>query len=340
MHRAVEAVLHRLLPVAAALGHDAVEEGLHLLHVEREVAPLDQEVLAAPRRGRDLRVVPVPVRDGPDARRRYEALHGRGQVVHVAFDLVDDVLHASGRIDDDRDVEADLPEAAHVAPERRPEGPARAAAAPAETDAARAGARRCEAGTEVDTGADRTRRTREVDDRRGRSGNGLLRHRDRLGARRLEQLLQGAVRRRVARRHRHGQVLQREYLAPPVLPEAGAAAGADAESRADAEPEPSRRAQHVEKDHQAEHCVRRRRSGEGSEQAPRAGPGRGVERSCRDHRKAGVTSGLWAPRKGVKGRRRARITDVRYQRSRARSSRACARLRATSLPAWSRMTSL
>jgi hypothetical protein len=42
-HRGLDAVLDRFLPVAAALRDDAVEEGGHLLPVEREVGPADDE---------------------------------------------------------------------------------------------------------------------------------------------------------------------------------------------------------------------------------------------------------------------------------------------------------
>src|SRR5919198_384943 len=138
-HRALEAVLHRLLPVAAALGHDAVEEALHLLHVEGEGRPLDDEGLALPRAAGRVAVVAVAVGDRADARRRHQALHGGCEVVHAPLQVVDHVLHAAGRVDDEGDVEPDLPEAAHVPPEGGAERPAGAPAALADAEAAHAG---------------------------------------------------------------------------------------------------------------------------------------------------------------------------------------------------------
>src|SRR5205807_4617429 len=157
----------RLRPVAAALGDEAVEERLHLLHVEREVGPPDDEVLALARPGRALSLVAVAVGDRADACGRYQALQRGRQVVHAPLQVVDDALHAARRVDDDGDVDADLAEPAHVLPERRAERPARAAAAPG-AESADAGARRGEARPEIDARPERPRGTREVHDRRRR----------------------------------------------------------------------------------------------------------------------------------------------------------------------------
>src|SRR6059058_1024600 len=73
---------------------------------------------------RALVVVAVAVGDRADARGRHQALHGGGEVVHAALQVVDHALHAAGRVDDDRDVEPDLSEAAHVSPEGGAERPA------------------------------------------------------------------------------------------------------------------------------------------------------------------------------------------------------------------------
>src|SRR5439155_778512 len=80
-----EAGPHRLRPVAAPLGDEAVEEGLHLLHVEGEIGPLDHEVLALTGPGWSLAFVAIAVRDRAHARRRHQALESRGQAVHAAL---------------------------------------------------------------------------------------------------------------------------------------------------------------------------------------------------------------------------------------------------------------
>src|SRR5262249_56796558 len=128
--------------------------------LEGEVGPLDEDVLALARRGRDVVVVTITVRDGADARRRHEALHGDDQVVQPALQVVDHHLHAAGGVDDDRDVEADLAQAADVlsegAVERDPEiAESDPATTPAtDSEPARARARRREAGAEIGAGAD------------------------------------------------------------------------------------------------------------------------------------------------------------------------------------------
>src|SRR5439155_10852433 len=127
-HRGLETGPHRLRPVAASLRDEAVEEGLHLLDVEGEVGPLDDEVLALARPRRSLGLVAIAVCDRAHPRRRHETLESRGEVVHAALQVVDDALHAAGRIDHDRDVDADLAEPADVLPERAAERPSGAAA--------------------------------------------------------------------------------------------------------------------------------------------------------------------------------------------------------------------
>src|SRR5439155_12793582 len=80
---------------------------------------------------------------------------------------------------------------------------------------------------------------------------------------------------------RRGQALQREDLPPPLLPEAKAAARPDAEAGTDAEAEAAADAEHVEEEHEGEERMRHRRDAEGGQQAPRARPGRRVERGER-----------------------------------------------------------
>src|SRR5439155_1274375 len=100
--------------------------------------------------GWSLAFVAIAVRDRAHARRRHQALESRGQVVHAALQVVDDALHAAGRVDHDRDVDAHLAEPADVLSERRAERPA-GAAAPAGPEPADAGARRGEARAETPT---------------------------------------------------------------------------------------------------------------------------------------------------------------------------------------------
>src|SRR5437762_2692323 len=142
--------------------------------------------------------------------------------------------------------------------------------------------------------------TRAVGTRRcmvaARPGHRRRRHDDRLGGRRPEQLLEGLLGVRIVRRHRRGQVLEREDLPPPLRAEAHAAARPDAEAGTDAEAEAAARAEHVEVEHEGEERMRRRRDPEGGQQAPRAWPGRRVERGERR------IYGCPAKRKAVKAR--------------------------------------
>src|SRR5207247_3975294 len=99
--------------------------------------------------------------------------------------------------------------------------------------------------------------------------------------RRLGSLRRRPLAVRTVRRRRRGQVLDREDLPPPLRAEAHAAARPDAEAGTDAEAEAAARAEHVEVEHEGEEGMRRRRDPEGGQQAPRAWPGRRVERGRR-----------------------------------------------------------
>ena len=57
----------------------------------------------------------------------HQALHGEDEVVEPTLQVVDDVLHAAGGVDDERDVEADLAQAADVLAEGAVERDAEAA---------------------------------------------------------------------------------------------------------------------------------------------------------------------------------------------------------------------
>src|SRR5439155_11588919 len=308
-HRRLEAVLHGLLPVATTLRHDPVEEPADLLAVEGEVTPLDEEVLALARGGPGLAVVAIAVRDRADTRRRDEVLDGRREPVQVVLQRVDHVLHAAGGIDDDGDVEADLAETAHVAPEGGAERPARAAATPPEAQAAEARPARGEAGPEVDTGADRADGPREMDDRRADGSGRLVRYDHRRVGGRSEQLVERLVRGGVARRGRGRQVLQGEEFATPGLAETGAASRADAEPGTDAESETPARSQHVENQQERDDRMGRCRDRDPSEEASRPRAGRRLEGSDGDHATGGALVDLEAPPRRCQGRRRVSAED-------------------------------
>ena len=147
-------------PVAAALGHDAAEEALHLARVEGEVGPFDEEVLALPRRRGGLAVVAVAEGDGADPRRRHQPLERRGHVLEMLLQIVDDHLHAAGGVDHDRDVEPDFSQRADVLAEgaHRAERPPGAASAAPHAQPTGPCAGRREARSQIDSGADRRRR--------------------------------------------------------------------------------------------------------------------------------------------------------------------------------------
>src|SRR5262245_4364863 len=295
LHGALEAVLHRLLPVAAAFGDDAVEEILHLASLEGQVGPLDEEVLALTRGGRRLAVVAVAVGDGADPRRRDESLHGEDQVVEPMLDLVDDVLHAPRRVDDDGDVEADLAEAADVFPEGAVERDAEAAeaeaaasaAAHAETAGARTG--RGEARAQVGAGAERRHRARELN--HGARAHGLRLHRlredDGVGRPGDHQILHFLIVLRVLRPDQLGDVLQRVDLASLLLSQTRATAGADAEPGPDAEPEATADSHHVEQDHQQQYGVDDRGDAHEGESAARVRARSGIENRLVGHETEG-----------------------------------------------------
>src|SRR5262249_14968002 len=153
---------------ATALGHDAVEEGAHLLPVEGEVAPLHQEILALARAGARLAVVPIAVGDGADAGGRDEMLDGRRQCLQVVLQCIDHVLHAAGGVTDARDGEPALAEPPPVTPEGGAEGPARPAPPPPDPETAHARSARGEARAEIDPRADRADGPGEMHDRRRR----------------------------------------------------------------------------------------------------------------------------------------------------------------------------
>src|SRR5262249_53718400 len=153
--------------------------------------------------------------------------------------IVDDVLHAAGRVDHDRHVEPDLAQAADVLAERAAERPPEPAASASEPDPARAGAGSGEPRAEIGAGADRLHRTGELDHRR------RARRRLRLRGLRDDDVLRLARREQrrqvllvtLLRTHEVGNVLEREDLAPRLLARPDPVAGADAESRTDADPE-------------------------------------------------------------------------------------------------------
>src|SRR5262249_17951554 len=292
LHGALEAVLHRLLPVAAAFGDDAVEEILHLASLEGQVGPLDEEVLALTRGGRRP-VVAVAVGDGADRRRRDESLHGEDQVVEPMLDLVDDVLHAPRRVDHDGDVEADLAEAADVLPEGAVERDAEAAeteaaaSAAAHAESARARTGRGEARAEV--GAERRHRARELN--HGARAHGLRLHRrrddDGVGRPGDHEILHFLIVLRVPGPDQLGEILQRVDLASFLLSQARAAAGADAEAGPDAEPEATADSHHVEQDHQQQYGVDDRGDAHEGESAARVRARGGVENRLVGHETEG-----------------------------------------------------
>ena len=104
--RGVEPFLDRLLPIAAAVGADVRQEVLQLVGAEAEIGPFDDVVVAL-----------VAVDDDADAARRHHALDRGDQLRQLRLHVVDDELHAVGRVDDQGDVEADLAQAADVVAE-------------------------------------------------------------------------------------------------------------------------------------------------------------------------------------------------------------------------------
>src|SRR5690606_5133245 len=106
-----------LLPVAAAGGRQRGDEGRQLVGPEAQIRPLD-----------DVLVALVAVRDDADAARRHHALDGGDQRHGMPLHLVDDELHALGRIDDQDEIEAGLAQAADVIAEAAAEATDPAAA--------------------------------------------------------------------------------------------------------------------------------------------------------------------------------------------------------------------
>src|SRR5262249_4344421 len=157
LHRGRQSIAHRLLPIAATLGHDAAEERLDLLAVEREVTPLDHEVLALRGRGGDVARVAIAVGHGSDTGGWNQALQRGDEIVEPPTGVVDEVLHAAGGADHEGDVEADLAKPADVVRERVTDRPAGAASSAPEAEAPRARAAGGESCAEIRPGPHRLR---------------------------------------------------------------------------------------------------------------------------------------------------------------------------------------
>ena len=109
VHRGVQSLVHRLGPVAAAVGLHVGQETLELGRGKAQIDPLGDVFLAFVAVGHDA-----------DARGGHQLAQQRDQAAQAVADRVDHELHAVGRVDDERHVQADLAQPAAVVAESAP----------------------------------------------------------------------------------------------------------------------------------------------------------------------------------------------------------------------------